>query len=651
MVQIDNVPSELKTKKCWVGFELVWDDGRQKYSKVPKIATNGSNASSTDPSTWSSFEEAKNGPWDVVGCVVSKEDKLCVIDVDGIVDYKLARKIGSYAEISPSGEGTRILVKGSLPEGAKNKVGDYEIYDHSRCFTLTGNVIVDAPIKENQAAINDYVEKYVGYRTSSAEAENVDFDRKKLSEDDIEELKIRVQVNPTFAKLVVANTEEFADENGEIDRSEVDYALVKEMFSLFGNDPGKVEAACFWTKLKRDKWNEARGDSTYLRYTIANAQKEMLDNGEMPDVEEKEEEKKLSMKERIEEFIEEIDGVFTNGDVDAELGIKTKEEKTNRRKALSRLVKDGKIKRYGQKSGTYRKVKQELNYMNIFDAKVQNVFLPLPLGLSEMVAPMPKNIIVCAGASNAGKTTFSMDLAHKILNYKAKEIKSTRTFEMFAISRTEGKPLSVLINEQINGKSEPINVLYFTSEMGTQEFNFKANLFEGGINSWRHKNLKVIDQMDCFSDAIDPNGINIIDYLEMHDKFWLVGEDIRAIHDKLGNGIAFINIQKADHKTVGKGGSTTKEKARLYITLDNNEDYGFTCKIEKCKIPLNPAHNPNNKTIDFQIKNGSIIEPISEWRYIKGQKHREKINKEYEEEQQDNRTVAKMYKESLADLM
>ena len=170
--------------------------------------------------------------------------------------------------------------------------------------------------------------------------------------------------------------------------------------------------------------------------------------------------------------------------------------------------------------------------------------------------------------------------------------------------------------------------------MGQQELHYKASLFEGGLKSWQHKNIKWIDQSECFQDVIDPNGINIIDYLEMHDKFWLVGEEIKAIYDKLENGIAFINIQKADNKTAGKGGSVTKEKARLYITLDNNEDYGHTCFIEKCKIPLNPGYNPNKKTIDFQIKNGAVIEPISDWRYIKNQKHREQLNKEYEEVQQ-----------------
>lgn len=172
------------------------------------------------------------------------------------------------------------------------------------------------------------------------------------------------------------------------------------------------------------------------------------------------------LKQMIEDYIEDVEGVFTVQDIDNEFELRSKEEKSNRRTILSRLVKNGIIKKYGKKSGMYRKVTQELNYMNIFDAKAQTIFLPLPLGLSEMVAPFPKNIVVCAGSSNAGKTTLAMDLAHKILNYKAQELKNTRKFETYVVSKTQGKPLSVLLNEQINGLSEPINILYFTSEMG-----------------------------------------------------------------------------------------------------------------------------------------------------------------------------------------
>jgi hypothetical protein len=358
--------------------------------------------------------------------------------------------------------------------------------------------------------------------------------------------------------------------------------------------------------------------------------------GSIYDADEQQKEEAIRpLKQRIEEYVDEVSGVFTTKDLDWELDINDKNEKNNRRQILYRLEKDGVIKRYGSKSGTYRKVDNDLNYINIFNARVQSIFLPLPLGLSEMVAPMPKNIIICAGSSNAGKTTFVMDLIHKILNYKAKKITDTRTFENYAISKNEGKPLSVLINEQITGQSSPVPVLFATSEMGESELRYKCSLFEGGLNSWKHDNLKIVDRGDKFQDIIEPNGINVIDFMEFHDRFWLIGEDLRAIYDKLENGIAVINIQKNETKTVGKGGSVTKEKARLYLALDNNADYGQTCRIEKCKIPMQPGYSPNNKTIDFKVVGGAKIEALSEWRYIKNAKHREKINESYEQDTND----------------
>jgi hypothetical protein len=357
----------------------------------------------------------------------------------------------------------------------------------------------------------------------------------------------------------------------------------------------------------------------------------MLDNGEMPDEQQKEEAIR-PLKQRIEEYVDEVSGVFHVKDIDWELDINDKNEKNNRRQILYRLEKEGVIKRYGNKSGMYRKVDQHKQYVNIFNAKVQTVFLPFPLGLSELVAVMPKNIVVIAGSSNAGKTSLVMDMIHKILNYKAQKVNNTRTFDNFMVSKDQGEPLSQLINRQLTGSNDPVPVLFATSEMGDTELRYKCSQFEGGLKSWDHSNLEIIERSENFQDIIKPNGINVIDYIEFHDKFWLVGEDLRAIHDKLDKGICIVNIQKNETKTVGKGGSVTKEKARLYLALDNNDPYGKTCRIEKCKIPLNPAYNPNGKTIDFDIDKNGMIKEQSEWRYIKNQKERDKINESYEQE-------------------
>lgn len=150
------VPDSLTELDQWI----VWryeqrDDG--KPTKVP-YHINGSRASSTDPKTWCSWDEAlkawQENPkrWSGVGFVFSPGDPYCGIDLDQCLDAagKLKpwaqpiteRFFDSYAEISPSGRGIKIWAKGRLPGGGTAfPMGDgrVEIYDHARYFTVTGN--------------------------------------------------------------------------------------------------------------------------------------------------------------------------------------------------------------------------------------------------------------------------------------------------------------------------------------------------------------------------------------------------------------------------------------------------------------------------------------------------------------------------------
>ena len=101
------------------------------------------------------LEQDTSGAYTGIGYMFSESDPYVGIDLDGcIVDGKLittAQQIvdfcNSYTEISPSGNGLHIFVKGSLPEGMPNKVAmdaqgykAIEIYARLRYFTVTGKV-------------------------------------------------------------------------------------------------------------------------------------------------------------------------------------------------------------------------------------------------------------------------------------------------------------------------------------------------------------------------------------------------------------------------------------------------------------------------------------------------------------------------------
>ena len=173
----DNIPQELRMLKQWVcAYE---------GSKVPMQATCDRPASSTDPSTWASFEDAlwavEHGYYDYLGFVFN-DNGIVGIDLDDAVceeemwlgncriignrrSSDLAQEIlklcRSYNEVSKSGTGIHIFVKGDIPFKGKNNLKGIEIYKTGRFFIMTGDVYYEEyPVNENQEALDTIIEKY-----------------------------------------------------------------------------------------------------------------------------------------------------------------------------------------------------------------------------------------------------------------------------------------------------------------------------------------------------------------------------------------------------------------------------------------------------------------------------------------------------------
>ena len=147
-VKAESLPEELRVRPQWV----VWKAMGEKPDKVPYSARSGHKASTTDLMTWSTFEEAqgayKSGEYAGVGFVFSSGDPFTGIDLDRCVDPKtgevavwareIARYFDSYTELSASGTGIHIIVKGL--NSSNRREGDVEVYSSKRFFTVTGHV-------------------------------------------------------------------------------------------------------------------------------------------------------------------------------------------------------------------------------------------------------------------------------------------------------------------------------------------------------------------------------------------------------------------------------------------------------------------------------------------------------------------------------
>jgi hypothetical protein len=162
--------AELAERPAWVCWHTIKRNG--KLTKPP-FTPAGSPASSTDPTTWSSFDECfiaafVEGRHHGVGRVLTGEDGLVGIDLDdacatdGAVApwaNRLVQIIPTYWERSPSGSGLHAWCRAhwSIPGNRRGKV---EVYASGRFLTITGDhldgtpdTIAEADLSELQSLV------------------------------------------------------------------------------------------------------------------------------------------------------------------------------------------------------------------------------------------------------------------------------------------------------------------------------------------------------------------------------------------------------------------------------------------------------------------------------------------------------------------
>lgn len=150
-----HVPESIKNKDCWIVWQYEERDGQDKLKKVPKNPRRPRkihNCDFTDPSNGVPFDKAKkaidisqqefsdNG-LDGIGLQLIEENDLVGIDLDNIIQNGEMQKWGhsllddfdSYSEVSPSGTGAHVLVRGEIDDelGNRNDEIGIEIFERS----------------------------------------------------------------------------------------------------------------------------------------------------------------------------------------------------------------------------------------------------------------------------------------------------------------------------------------------------------------------------------------------------------------------------------------------------------------------------------------------------------------------------------------
>lgn len=141
-------------------------------SKCPLESLSDRPASASNPATWGNFEDAVGavecGFHDYVGYVFH-DTGIVGIDVDRGFENGLLTPLGidiltkckSYTELSKSGRGFHVFVRGKLPFTGRNNMNGVEMYRDKRFFIMTGRQYMFHTIIDNQEAIDYLVDKYM----------------------------------------------------------------------------------------------------------------------------------------------------------------------------------------------------------------------------------------------------------------------------------------------------------------------------------------------------------------------------------------------------------------------------------------------------------------------------------------------------------
>jgi len=276
----------------------------------------------------------------------------------------------------------------------------------------------------------------------------------------------------------------------------------------------------------------------------------------------------------IREFVALQFGKFTLQELYNALEVTSRIDKKNISTYMIRLIEEGIIERDPIKSGTFRIIVHDIDEIDFKNAPKTIFPIVWPLKIDKLVSLYPKTIAVIAGEPESGKTAFILNLIY------------------------------------LNNVKHANDIVYFSSEMGAVELRNRLDMFDKEIDWWK---FMAYERSDNFADVIEPDAINLIDYLEISDSFFKVAGQIKEIRDKLNRGVAIIAIQKSEGTKYGRGGSFGAEKARIYLSLEAITPSISQIIIRKAKNRASSI-NPNGLMRTFSISGGAIITPlINEW--------------------------------------
>jgi len=246
-------------------------------NKTPYSPHSSRRASSIDPTTWGTLEDARRAcekyNYTGLGFVFTNDDDFVGVDIDhcrnkdtGVLNETAAAiisKATTYTEISPSGEGLHLFFRGTIPPGGnKNSKTGVEMYAFGRYFTMTGNRLDNAPlsVQEDSGALAwihaTYIKPSKPEKAAKPKKEKQSSRSRKsktapLTDEAVLERALAADKDELFSKLWSGRWEEQYDS-----QSEADMALCCKLAFWTGKNRDQMDRLFRQSKLYRDKWDD-----------------------------------------------------------------------------------------------------------------------------------------------------------------------------------------------------------------------------------------------------------------------------------------------------------------------------------------------------------------------------------------------------------
>lgn len=269
-----NVPAELKEVKQWILWKYEYRIKTSTWSKIP-YQSSGYKASSTDSSTWSTYDECKavlvdNKQYDGLGFVFSDSTPYIGVDLDVCVQEvnntlelspvadEICKGFNSYTELSPSRTGVHII--GTSDAAITSAKGiwrgtECEVYGSGRYFTFSGQVWGEytkvRDISRRATELSSFIKREAVSRSLTNSAD------RQLA---------RALRDPFIKTLFNGDLSEYED-----DHSRGDLALCAKLAPYSNGNVEALDSMFRKSKLFRDKWDEQHGAETYGNMTLAKA--------------------------------------------------------------------------------------------------------------------------------------------------------------------------------------------------------------------------------------------------------------------------------------------------------------------------------------------------------------------------------------------